>query len=102
MFQVVARHSELIFNLLKRPNSDLGEVEKAMFQVVARHCEIIFRPFTSSNCDVDIVEKSMILVVECHFEVILCFLKNRKANLSKSIKRRFKCLNGTLTLFFAS
>ena len=35
MFQVVARHSELVFFLLTGPECEMGEVEKVMFQGVA-------------------------------------------------------------------
>jgi len=49
MFQVVALPSEFIFNFLNSPNSDLGEVEKAMFQGLAWHLELIFGLLTSTK-----------------------------------------------------
>ena len=42
MFQGLASQFELIFGLLTIQKCEFGEVEKAIFQVVARHCELIF------------------------------------------------------------
>jgi len=39
--QVVEWLSKVIFCLLTSPKFDFGEVEKAMFQVVARHLDLI-------------------------------------------------------------
>ena len=57
MFQVVARHCELIFSLLNSPKCDLVEVEKAMFQRFPWYFQIIFGLWTSLKCD-KIEEKS--------------------------------------------
>jgi len=47
MFQVIARHWELIYFLLTSPKCDLSEVEKATFQGLACHFELIFDFFTN-------------------------------------------------------
>jgi len=51
MFQVVARHWELIIFLLTTQKCDLVEDEKAMFQGLAWHFQNIFGLLTSSKCD---------------------------------------------------
>jgi len=44
MIHVVEWQLKVIFCLLTSPKFSIGEVEKAMFQVVARHLELIFFP----------------------------------------------------------
>ena len=78
MFQVVARHYELIFSLLTTTKCSLCELKKAMFQVFGRHCELIFCLLASPKCDLCEVEKAMNQVIEWYFEVILCVLTSRK------------------------
>jgi len=51
MFQVVVRHSEVIFYLLNSPKCDLGEFEKAMFQELACNIELIFGLLIITICD---------------------------------------------------
>ena len=46
MFQWLSCHFKIIFVLLTIPKSDLGEVEITLFQVVARHSELIFSLLT--------------------------------------------------------
>jgi len=48
-------------------------LKKAMFQVVARHCELIICLLTSPKCDLGEVGKAMIQLVEWNFEVIFYF-----------------------------
>jgi len=52
---------------LEKFKFDFGEVEKAMFQVVARHRELIFFLLTNPKCDMGEVEKAMFQGVACHF-----------------------------------
>jgi len=51
MFQVVARHWELIFFLLTNPKCDLGEFEKAMFQGLPCYFELIIGLLNISKCE---------------------------------------------------
>ena len=66
-FQRFACHSELIFGLLTNPKCDLVEVEKAMFQVLAWHSQVILDLWTSPKCHLDEVEKAMIQHVELSY-----------------------------------
>jgi len=59
MFQVIARHWELIFFLLTSSKSDFGEVEKAMVQVLACHSELIFGLLSIPKCDFVEVDKAL-------------------------------------------
>jgi len=47
---------KVIFCLLTSPKFDFVDVEKAMFQVVARHWELIFFLLSSPKCDLGEVE----------------------------------------------
>ena len=59
MFQMDARHWELIFIILTSPKFDLGEVEKATFQGLPCHFELIFGHLLIAKCELVEVENSM-------------------------------------------
>jgi len=50
-------------SLLVSPKFEFGGVEKAMFQVVARHSELVFFLLTSPKCELSEDEKSILLGV---------------------------------------
>ena len=59
MFQIKARHWELIFFIVTTPKFDLGEVVKAMFQGLPCHFELIFSLLPIAKCLLIEVENSM-------------------------------------------
>jgi len=59
MFEMVARHFEIIFFPLTIPKGDLGVVEKAMLPVLACHFEIILGLLYIPKCDFVEVEKAI-------------------------------------------
>ena len=69
MFQVVARHWELvlsapwhfqnIFDFWTSKKCDLCEVKKETFLMVAKQCELIFCSLTSPKCELDEVKKEV-------------------------------------------
>jgi len=52
------------FGFMTKKKCDLGEVDKAMFQVVARHCELIFFLLIRPKCDLCEIDKDMFQVSE--------------------------------------
>jgi len=50
---------KVIFCIFTSPKFDFGGVEKAMFQVGARHSELVFFLLTSLECEMGEVEKAM-------------------------------------------
>jgi len=85
------------FCLLSSPKCDLCEVKKAMFQVGARHCELIMCLLTSPKCDLGEVEKAMFHGLACDFELIFGPLTNTKCVLVEVEKEIFLS-PGTLPL----
>ena len=50
---MVEWHLIIIFCKLISPKFNFGKVERTMFQMVARHWELVFFLLTSSKCDLD-------------------------------------------------
>ena len=57
---MVEWHVKVIFCLLKSAKFVFGTDEKAMFQVVAKHWELIFFLLTNQKCNLVEFEKAMI------------------------------------------
>jgi len=81
MFQVVARHRELIFFLSTSPKCDLSEVDKVMVQGLECLFEFIFGILTITKCDVVEVEKAMFQGLAWHLQLIFRPLEQPKMRL---------------------
>jgi len=94
MFQLVARHCELIFCLFTSPKYHLGEDEKAIIQLVARNCTLISCLLISSKCDLVRSKNRCFKGSHCTFNSfsVSCPTQNAK-------KRCFKRSPGTANIF---
>ena len=102
MFQVVARHWELIFFLLTSPKFELGEVEKPIFQGFACYIELIFGVLTIPKWDLVEFEKQMFQDIAWHLQLIFGLWNCPKCKFGEFVKATFVAVQDTENSFPAS